>query len=275
MRFNKNLTIVLIKTTEGKVIFKPFGYHKLILAIFGLLLDGARGFIAGFIIGCFFDGKFIPKQAPPKTPDIRLSFLMLGAFILQVTGIELKLSPENIRSRLVNQFGESYVEKRYSFFRELLQQRIQVAAICEQLNAIADPKEKVNLIKFLYALSYSPVININKLNERLFYLAENLHIDSDVVKQLAAQYSSQKKAYATDPIQPNASSSKQKSIYSVFGLNSDCTEKQLKKAYHDLAKKYHPDTNPLLSHIEKLKLQEKLRSVIIAYEEIKELKGWK
>ncbi len=275
MTFNKNLTIVLLKTTDGKFVFRPFGLHKLVLAVFGLLLDGVRGFITGFIVGCFFDGKFIPKQAAPKTPDIRLSFLMLGAFVLQVTGIELKLSPETIRSRLVDQFGEAYVGKRFSFFRELMRQRIQVVAICDQLNIIADPKQKIALIKFLHALSYSPSINIDKLTESLSYIADKIEIDDDVVKQLTAEYNSQKKSSSSNYTEPKSTYTKQKSIYSLFGLTHECTEKQLKKSYHDLAKKYHPDTNQFLSQNEKNKLQEKLREAIVAYEEIKALRGWK
>ena len=131
------------------------------------------------------------------------------------------------------------------------------------------------LIKFLYALSYYPAINIEKLNESLYYLADKIEIDSDVVKQLAAQYRTQRKTYSYSTPKSHNSYNDNKSIYSIFGLTADCTEKQLKKAYHDLAKKYHPDTNSTLSQIEKNKSQEKLREIIVAYEEIKKLNGWR
>ena len=86
MAFNKNLTLVLLKTSEGKFLFKPFGYHKFLLAVFGFFLNGSSGLLIGFIIGCFFDGQFVPKLQQPKAVDQRLNFLMLAAFIIQTIG---------------------------------------------------------------------------------------------------------------------------------------------------------------------------------------------
>jgi len=270
---NFKTQILLLRTTEGKLLFKPLGYHKLLLAVFGFFLDGTRGAIIGFIVGSCFDMTFVRKVAPPKHPDMRLNFLMLAAFILQVTGLQIVFSPETLRTRLSHQFGENYVEKRFNFFRELLRQRIQVEAICDQLKTNASLDEKIMLVRFLYEVSSHPQLSFEKLNQTVLYLATRIDLDSKYVKQLSAQYAS--KSYASSDQTTYYQPKQKQDAYTLFGLTSDCTERQLKKAYHQLAKKYHPDAHPGLDSAEKIKLQEKFRRITEAYEKLKQERGWK
>ncbi len=278
MAFNKDFTLVLLNTSDGKFIFKPFGYHKLLLAVFGAVWDGLEGALVGFIIGCFFDGKFIPKKIENKTIDNRLNYLMLGAFVVQQTGGQHRLSDTTISNRLITQFGDSYIENRMNFFKELLQQRIQVESICSHIKTEAKHQEKVDLIKFLLQLSFYPQIDKQKLHYCVNYVATHINIDPSIVNDLENQYvfnhttsssSSSKQTFTQN------SYIKTPSLYSVFNLNSNCTEKELKKAYHQLAKKYHPDSNPHSSLRDQKLMQEKLRDIIEKYEKIKLEKGWK
>lgn len=274
MAFNKNLTLVLLKTSEGKIVFKPFGYHKLLLAVFGFFLDGWRGFIVGFIIGCFFDGQFIKKQTPPKAVDQRLNFLMLAAFIIQTIGLQNSFSDSTLSSRLVTQFGEPYIQNRLNFFRELLRQRIQVETICDHVRVEAKREDKINLIEFLFAISVHPQIDTNKLRRSINYIAAHIELEEEKVQQLFEQYYNNKKE-SNYTNYTRQTTTQKTNIYSDFNLTSDCTEKQLKKAYHLLAKKYHPDSNPHASPADQKKMQEQLRVVIEKYERIKEERGWK
>lgn len=58
-----------------------------------------------------------------------------------------------------------------------------------------------------------------------------------------------------------------KDPYSILGISRDATDEQVKAAYHDLAKKYHPDNytddNPL-----KELAQEKMQEINAAYDKI-------
>ena len=57
--------------------------------------------------------------------------------------------------------------------------------------------------------------------------------------------------------------------YEILGLDNNASEEEVKKAYKELAKKYHPDRNP--GYIDEA--NQKLKEINLAYEQI--MNGWK
>lgn len=58
-----------------------------------------------------------------------------------------------------------------------------------------------------------------------------------------------------------------KDLYEILGVKKDAGEKDIKKAFHSLAKKYHPDVNPNDKAAE-----QKFKEVNLAYEVLKDTK---
>ena len=274
MRINTKLNIVLLRTTEWKLIFKPFGYHKLLLAFFGFLLTGhIGGIFLGLFFGLIMDCELLVKHKPKKPSDNRISYLMLGAFVLQASELGNRIMNETLRYRLVEKFGEDYATKRFAFFNELMRQRIQVEAICDQIKSYATENEKKDIIQFLFDLSFHPTANSDKLHHSINYIAARISLSYEAVQEIYNAFKNQhtRRQYKTT----TTSNHKPSDIYSTFNLTSNCTEKELKTAFHHLAKKYHPDSNPSASGSEKIIMQDKLRKIIEAYDEIKLRRGWK
>ncbi|MEZ5013720.1 MAG: DnaJ domain-containing protein [Chitinophagales bacterium] len=280
---NARTQIVLARTTEGKLLFKPLGYHKFLLGAFGFMLNTIPGMIAGLIIGSFFDMQFVVKSAGPKHPDMRLNFLMLSAFVLQISGMDKKIPRGMIQERLRVQFGEQYIENRMLFFGELLRQRIQVEAICEQLHIHATDAEKDDLLKFLFQIGAYPNTNTEKIILSVEFIAHKVDISKEKVQSAAAQFrrdqtqkqSGQRTQQQQQQRTTQQNSGQKNTLYTLLQVQEGCSYTELRRAYYKMAKKYHPDSNPNASADEHKRMQEKLKNIIRAYEEIKVQRGWK
>ena len=62
----------------------------------------------------------------------------------------------------------------------------------------------------------------------------------------------------------------QRDPYEILGVTRNATEEEIKKAYRELAKKYHPDNYPDPNMAELA--GEKMKEINAAYEEIKTLR---
>ena len=58
----------------------------------------------------------------------------------------------------------------------------------------------------------------------------------------------------------------------ILGLNSNFSEKELKRAYYALVKKYHPDQFEKSDSNVKIKAAEELKIINLAYEQLLEYK---
>ena len=62
--------------------------------------------------------------------------------------------------------------------------------------------------------------------------------------------------------------------YEVLGLKKEATDDEIKKAYREMAKKYHPDKVAYLGEDVRKSAEQKLQEVNEAYEKIKRKRGF-
>ncbi len=280
LRINRKITFVILNNTQVKVVWKPFGYNKLLLAIFGLFFDGARGMLVGFIIGSILDGEVIFKEQPKKVIDWRVSYLMLGAFVLQSPGVGSRVSSAHIKNTISNFFGEAYATSRMAFMYELLKQRIQVAQICNHMRTEASIEERKKCLRYLFELAEIEGVETHQLHHSINYVAARFDVEFNDVQDIYRAFLNSrrtKQEYKKEEKKTYTNAGNSTSDALLFGklnLTPSATEKQVRKAYYALAKKYHPDSNPNAGPTEKKQLEAKLREVIEAYEAICEKRGW-
>ena len=63
------------------------------------------------------------------------------------------------------------------------------------------------------------------------------------------------------------------SAYKILEINPDATNEEVKKAYRELAKRYHPDKVAHLGEEVKKGAEEKIMQLNAAYDSIKEKRG--
>lgn len=258
---NRNLKIILFTSPAGRLVFKPFGYNKLLLAVILMVLKGMAGFWTGLVAGCLLDMQWESEKGSRKKPDLTVSKFMLSAYIVQMSSIAQRISVSDLMNRLSAYFPQAFVEGRMAFFNELLKQRIQVDALCAQINRFDTEEEKNELIRFFIRLSQSADAGSNR-SKAIYYVASKLDIDEEVMR-----------SFQKPPETPRTYVRQEVYYYKVLNVPESVTYPELRRAFHTLAKQYHPDANNKGTD-EKL-LSEKFRQVKEAYEKIKELKGWK
>ena len=64
------------------------------------------------------------------------------------------------------------------------------------------------------------------------------------------------------------------SAYKILGIDSNATDDEVKKAYREMAKKYHPDKVAYLGEDVRKSAEQKLQEVNEAYEKIKKQRGF-
>ena len=64
------------------------------------------------------------------------------------------------------------------------------------------------------------------------------------------------------------------SAYKILGIDSNATDEDVKKAYREMAKKYHPDKVNSLGEEVKQSATEKFRKVKEAYDYLKQQRGF-
>ncbi|MFN0276024.1 MAG: DnaJ family molecular chaperone [Chitinophagales bacterium] len=264
---NRNLKIVLLKTQYGKLLFKPYGYNKFLLPGILLLLEGIPGIWLGLVAGLVLDMQWISSKSKQKKPDLRISNLMLSAYVLQMSGLLKYITYPELKRRLLVFFDPEFIEVRFTFFNELIKQRIQVDSICKQLNSFATKEECIQLLKFLIVLSESSQESTNRA-KAIYYIANKLEIEE---KDFRINFKNTTSSSTSSSV--NSSAPKEKDYYAILFVTEKVNYAELRKAYHKLAKQYHPDMHNGSPHDQKL-MNEKFRELTAAYEKIKEMRGW-
>jgi len=262
MALNRQLKVILFTTKVGKLVFKPYGYNKALLPVILLLLKGSlSGLWLGLAAGCILDMQWIPSKKKSQKPDLRVYYLMLTAYVTQMSNLLNAISFNALKHRLYHFFQRDFLETRFTFFNELLKQRIQVDAICKQLLVHGTKEENHTFLRFLITYTESPAAGQNR-KRAIYYVANKLEIEE---KDFLQFFHASTQTSATNPnIQ----------YFRTLQVDENVSYNDLRKAYYRLAKMYHPDMNNG-SKQRQDNMQVKFRQVTEAYEKIKVLKGWR
>lgn len=251
------------------------GFTKWITGGLGFVLGGPIGALIGFAIGSLIDtssevinertyrGQTTSNRNPygrTAEGDFKMSLLVLIACVMKADGKPNKQELNVVKRFLLANFGEDGALEALQILKNLLKQDINDVEVARQINFYMNYSGKLELVHLLFEIAYADgVENPYELNV-IRRIAGNLGINQLDFESLKAPYHKTKDvnwAYKTLEIEVSAS-------------NED-----VKKAYREMAKKYHPDTVANLGEDIKKKATEKFRTVNEAYEELKKQRGMK
>jgi len=237
-------------------------FGKWIGAGLGAFAGGPIGAIIGFVIGSAFDagsntsqqtfGQQRSPQTGTTTGGYAVSLLVLVAAVMKADGKTLRSELNYVKEFFVRNFGLNSANEAIKILRDLLQQNIPVTDVCHQIRQNMDYSSRLQLIHFLFGIAQSDgEIHPNEL-KIIDHISVSMGINASDFESIKAMFIK------------NVDSA-----YKILEIDPQASDEEVKKAYREMAKKYHPDKVSYLGDDFQKAAKEKFQKVNEAYEDIK------
>jgi len=234
-------------------------YAKWIGGGLGWAFGGPIGGILGFAFGKMFEdmnkGSF--EQKGSMQSDFNVSLLVLTAAVMKADGSIKKSELDYVKAFYVRNFGQ-HAEQYIGMLREILKQEINLREVSMQVGQYMDYSSKLQILHYLFGISKAD---------------DNFHPDEvDIITRIAGFMG----ISATDFASIKAMFVKEvDSAYKILEIDSKASDEEIKKAYREMAVKYHPDKVSHIGDDIRKAAEEKFQEVNSAYEQIKRQRGIK
>jgi DnaJ like chaperone protein len=247
---------------------------KFILAALGYFFLGRNffGVIAGFVVGSFIDNFISPRpkgesgesvfdyykqQAGRSHEDFPTMLMALSAAVMKADGRTLKAELDYIKSFFAQQFGPQFSTIHLQTLKHFLDaNQIPLDQICGDINLRMQLEVRIQLLHYLFGIAKADghVADLElQVLRKISILLEIPQADFESVKNM----------FYRDV----------NSDYHVLGIEPNATEEEIKKAYRQMAIRYHPDKVIHMGEEYQNGAKEKFQKIQEAYENIKKSKG--
>lgn len=242
---------------------------RYIFTIIGFIFRGFWGGFIGFILGSVLENilkstslrrsiENVLKNRIP-TDEIELYLLALSASVIRSDG-EVDASELNyVRTHFNQMLGAqraSELFRKYNF--EVKNKNWSVQEVCQRINTHrVSYSTRLQIVYFLLGLAQSDGRVSTSELQQIHIIARGLHISDLDFERLKAMFFKGTTSFETgeDP-------------YKILGVSPSSTDTEIKKAYRELAKKYHPDKLQSQSEALRKGAEEKFKKIQQAYEQI-------
>ncbi len=271
-----------------------------LFSIIGMLVGGSLfgfpGAIAGAILGSLIDNRGthkVKRETHYYQANLFLEHeLVLAAYVARADNNRLLQSELAYMKRfLLKNLDESHAQAALLRFRDILDENIDINAVCQDIKAHATSSEKLMILHFLFGFGYSDD-NFNDLEmTAIRNISDLCGINRTSFEAIKAMYARQSYQYQYDydtggyesgygSYQESGGGYSGSRInynieddYKILEVSPDATDEEVKKAYREAAKKHHPDKVGHLGEDVRKAAEEKFAQVNNAYDRIKKARG--
>ena len=252
---------------------------KIVFAVVGFLIAKSFiGAIIGFSIGSLVDnyqkmkanggtqgtgGGFSTDdifgyyQQRSSTNDFPTMLIALSAAVMRADGKVVKAELTYVKSFFAQQFGPDFSVQHLQTLKQFLDSNdIPLERICQDIRMRTQEEVRIQLLHYLFGIAkadgHVADIEITVL-ERIATLLGIHHADFRTVKNM----------FYRDV----------NSDYAVLGIEPTATDEEVKKAYRQMAIRYHPDKVASLGEEYQHGAKEKFQKIQESYDTIKKSRG--
>jgi DnaJ like chaperone protein len=240
----------------GIFVFKSF-FGAVIGFVVGSIIDNMKIFVAKN------DGNneniydYYYKQSSRSNNDFATMLMALSAAVMKADGKTLKVELEYIKTFFSMQFGPQFSVSHLQTLKHFIDAKeIPLEQICADIRLRAQLEVRIQLLHYLFGIANA---DAHIADAELFVLkriATLLEIPN-------SDYESVKNMFYRDV----------NSDYNVLGIQSSATDEEFKKAYRQMAIRYHPDKVMHMGEEYQKGAKEKFQKIQEAYENIKKSRG--
>ncbi len=252
-------------------------------AIIGWWLGRLDGAIAGFLLGAIFDEFVKSKEGDSKTTDgnarkssldsiledytgdFNFILVSLTAAVMRSDGRTTRSELDYVRNFFVRQFGVAKARQDLLMLREALKNEIPLERICYSAKDKITYHTKLQLLHYLFGIAHADGSLSNPEQSVLYKISVYLEITQNDYKTIGAMFGGGGRRGRV------VNTGK---AYEILGVERSATEDEIKKAYRQLALKYHPDRVTHLGEDVRKSAEEKFKKIQEAYESVKKEKGF-
>jgi DnaJ like chaperone protein len=234
-------------------------YGKWIAGGLGWAFLGPIGGIIGFALGSILDSSETSVVYTGQTSrnSFLASLLVLVAEVMRADGKVVKSELDYVKQYFVANFGEAAAREALALLRDILKQNVPLKDVSYQIRDNMDYPSRLQLIHFLFGIANSDrIIHPNELTV-ITNIANWLGISDADFESIKSMFFDNLDSY-----------------YKVLEVDRNTSVEEIKKAYRNMALKYHPDKVGYLGEDIRKAAEEKFQKVNQAYEKIKKDKGF-
>ena len=257
---------------------------KWILGIGGFFLFGRSifGGILGFIVGSFIDNyqrvigqlrqqaeaegrTFSPEelfqyyQQRSGVNDVQTMLMALSAAVMTADGKVLKAELDYVKAFFQQQFGPRFNSTHLQTLKRFIDSgQVPLEQICQDIRMRMQPEVRIQLVHYLFGIAKSDGTVSESELKVIDRIAQLLHIPQ-------VEFESVKNMFYRDT----------NSDYRILGVEPTATDEEIKKAYRQMAIKFHPDKVAQMGEEFQKGAKEKFQQIQDSYEAIKKQRGFK
>ncbi|MDA7693935.1 TerB family tellurite resistance protein [Flavobacteriaceae bacterium] len=237
---------------------------KWVAAFMGFYLFRIPGALLGFFIGGMidqFNGSnrtvFQTRFSANPSGSLQLNLLALAATVIKADGVVKGEELQFVRNFFISNYGSQQSSEIFETFNEQIKKEVQNIAELSRVFVDRTPYEtRLQVLYFLFGVANADGNVAQSELDKISQIAVALGIRSSSFESIKAMFFQN-----TD------------SAYKILEIPTTASDMEVKKAYRQMAKKYHPDKLQSQDSALVKGAQEKFQEVQKAYESIQKERG--
>lgn len=223
--------------------------------------------------GSRFQSSYSYEQDRVSPLSFEVNLLSLCTLVIRANGVVTQAELDFVRNQFVQLYGKERANSVFRTFNDLKGREISAERVATFIRQRSNYETRLQILYFLFGIAqadgFVSADEVAQIEEIAYYFHIN-NPDYESIKAMFTTYGGSRSSYKSGY---NSSTQHTPDAYAILGITPQATDAEVKKAYREMAKKYHPDRVITDDEAIKKGAEEKFKQVQQAYEQIARQRG--